>query len=91
MKSYLFINICRFLQPRYYGDCQQDPNPALLEGNWEVAKQCILKQKKKIPNLQQQNRRIKSKIECQKTLLEFLKEIYDLTDTAEITLRVSMK
>lgn len=79
------------MQPRYFGDCRENLSPTSLKQNWDVAKQYVAKQKSKIKVLQQQNRRMKAKIYCQQTLLNYLKEHYQITDTAESTLKVSMK
>ncbi|KAJ8910029.1 hypothetical protein NQ315_003459, partial [Exocentrus adspersus] len=60
--------------PIYFGDCRASDmdNPKHAKRNWEIADRKIRTQARKIRNLQQSNRRLRSRIHNLNSLVEFL-------------------
>jgi hypothetical protein len=79
-------------EPRYFGDCASEVvrTPRSAKRNWQLAKQNIIALRKRVKNIQQQNRRLRSRVVCFKSLLAYLKERQLITDNAEPTINVSM-
>lgn len=78
-------------QPRYVGDCLSDEmeTPRKAKRNWHLAKEKINFQKKKIIRLQQQNRRLRARVVCLKSLLKHLKNLNLITENAHVAIDVS--
>jgi hypothetical protein len=80
-------------EPRYFGDCGSEVarTPRSAKRNWQLAKQNITAVRKRVKNIQHQNRRLRSRrVVCFKSLLASLRESQLITDNAEPTISVSM-
>lgn len=77
---------------KFFGDIKESEmiDSESIKRNWDIARNTILQQRKKINMLQQQKRRLKAKIFNLTSLVKHLKEQHKLSDNAVTSLNHSL-
>lgn len=75
----------------FFGDLSMRDivNPRAAQKNWNIISNTIFNLRKKIRNLQQTKRRLKSRIICFNSLMKYLRENSYISESAETIIQVN--
>lgn len=78
---------------RFFGDLSVKDleNSRSTQKNWNIISNTIFNLRKKVRNLRQTRRRLKSRIICFNSLMKYLREnTYNISECAELTIQVKL-